>query len=105
MTLEAFLKGTVMNIDFSRVLKDLDGKDLNGGTALREFCVNSLIAENKSKSVDEAVRRYNLAKDIKVAEKELNVEAKDITLIKESIAAAYPPIIAGQVCLMLEGEE
>ena len=94
-----------MKLDVTLALKDVDGERLKDGKTLRDICIFALSYENESKSVDEAVKKYNLIKDFKSTKKEIELVAEDIILLKKAVAKIYKPFIGGQVCLILDGKE
>jgi hypothetical protein len=96
-------------IDFSTLLKDLDGKPLPLSAeknaqplTLRDVVVNSLIAPKQanagSAAPERKVKEFVLATRVANAKTPLTLTSEDITLIKEDVSAVYPsPLIIGRV--------
>ena len=97
-----------MIVDFSKVLKNLNGdnlKDETGDITLKSICVNSLLATipNETPTGEEKLLRYSLATQINKDE-EVDLSAEDISKIKKMVGQAFPTVIVGQTFLMLEGK-
>ena len=70
--------------------------------------VNALLAAVRGEVIsgEEKLNRYELAKSIYEAKgSEIEVTAEQIVLIKKCINMVYGPLVYGQCCHMLEGNE
>ncbi len=111
-----------MKIDFNRQFKELDGKVIpeqppgmvknDKGEmeekkyppfTLRKACTNVLVmgerdAQGRPKEMTgkQKVERYELAKKIHNSTGLVDLQAEEITLLKELIGRIYPPITVGQ---------
>lgn len=102
-----------MKIDFSSVLKGLDGKELKGdlkgekSLTLGSVCVESLMAsfpDEERLSGNDKVKRFKLAQKI-YNRTPVDITVEDASLIKELIGKAYGPLIVGQVWDLLENNK
>jgi len=97
-----------MKIDFTKQLKDLDGKTIvekDGAITLKSICINSLMAnyqDEKNLSGEEKFKRYELAMKISENGKDVDLKAEDISLIKQLVGKAFTPLVVGQTYKMLE---
>jgi len=107
-----------MIIDFTQVLKDLDGKPIRGkkivedgkvvgdeDATLRFICSDVLLAElqDEKSSGEDKIRRYELAKAIYNCD-EMDLKVEDIALIKRRVGKIHFPLIVGITSEMLEGK-
>ena len=110
--LKILMKGeTKMKIDFTQVLKDLDGKEIkgpDGDITLGFICVDALLAplenEMKTPNADDTIRRYEFAKAIHKGE-EMELKVEDVALLKDRILKTRPALIYGITSDMLEKKE
>ncbi len=106
------MKGeTKMKIDFTQVLKDLDGKAIkgpDGDITLGFICVDALLAplkgETERPNADDTIRKYEFAKAIHKGE-EMDLKAEDIVLLKGRILKTRTTLIYGITSDMLEKKE
>lgn len=106
------MKGeTKMKIDFTQVLKDLDGKEIkgpDGDITLGFICVDALLAplkgETEKPNAADTIRWYEFAKAIHKGE-EMDLKAEDIALLKGRILKIRPTLIYGITSDMLEKKE
>jgi len=92
-------------IDFSTVLKDIDGKpipDGEGQATLGRACANALLIDDRDASGDEKVKRFLIATKIRDAKKINDLPVEDIALIKKLVAKAFPPLIVGRCWEILD---
>ena len=100
-----------MKIDFTQVLRDLDGKEIkgpDGDITLGFICVDALLAplkgEMEKPNAGDAIRRYEFAKAIHKGE-EMDLKAEDIALLKGRILKTRTTLIYGITSDMLEKKE
>ena len=100
-----------MKIDFTQVLKDLDGKEIkgpDGDITLGFICVDALLAplkgEMEKPNAGDTIRRYEFAKAIHNGE-ELDLKVEDIALLKGRILKTRTTLIYGITSDMLEKKE
>jgi hypothetical protein len=99
-----------MKIDFSYVMKDFKGEDINQPQplTLAEVCAQALLGnfeEDKTASAEAKIARFRLAHKLFVKNDagetvpagELDLSIEDATLIKKFVNKAYGVIIVGQV--------
>ena len=114
-------------IDFSTILRDLDGKPIertpaktvvgDNGTrtevpaesaTLKHACVDSLLAELQSDGTsvgaEERLRRFTLAARINGATSPLDLKADHIVLLKKRIEQCCPTLILGRCYEILDPE-
>ena len=94
-----------MRVDFSKVLTDLDGKELEEGkkkVTLKQVCVNALMAVDQKENIDgtEKLKRYQLA--TKINKGTMDVSVEEVAKIKELVGKYFSTIIVGQVYELLE---
>jgi hypothetical protein len=92
-----------MKIDMTQELVDLTtGEKLQDGT-LRGICVRALLFRdpNSQMSGDDQLKRYMLAQRLQEND-EVDLQAHEITLIKDSIAIIFQPMVTGQAWLLLD---
>ena len=84
-------------------LVGFDGSPFTDGATLRSVIVNALagMAEGEQLTGEQKLERYRLAKKIHV-EDEAKLRAEDVVLVKAVVAAAYGPLVVGQVFEALE---
>ena len=98
-----------MLVNVNQVLKTLDGqtmKDNDGqGNAIdatvKMAIVNAVLSPVQKESGVEKVKKYELAKKVFNAD-EVDLDEKEIALIKERIGELYAPVIVGQVYELLK---
>ena len=100
-----------MKIDFTQVLRDLDGEAIkgpDGDITLGFICVDALLAtlegEMKTPNADDMIRRYEFAKAIHKGE-EMDLKVEDIVLLKGRILKTRPTLIYGITSDMLEKKD
>lgn len=101
-----------MKIDFSVVLKGLDGVELkprdmdSKSLTLRDVCVDALLVEKPGDKVDskEKLRRYRLAEKIYGCKEPISLSVEDIVIIKEQTAFRWSTLVMGRAWDLLEGE-
>lgn len=101
-----------MKVDFSQSLLDITGDPIDGpdGRAtLGGACINSLLTPVPSENPkgEEKLRRFHLSIQIQEAVKggssTVDLEAQDISYLKEILSKGHTALIYGQACDMLEG--
>ncbi len=100
-------------IDFSQNLKTRAGDDIKQDDkdfTLRDICAQSLLSEHPDKngrpeivSSEEKAKRLRLAVRIDCSPDPIDLTAKDISLIQNTLNI-FPPISCGQALMMLDGE-
>jgi len=97
-------------IDFSQVMKDLDGKAIRDGEAeltLRSVTVNALMTllpDERSLGGEEKARRYTLGMKIHKAKEPLELKAEQVTLVKKCVGGVYTPLVVGQAFHLLDND-
>jgi len=87
-------------------LKVMDEEGVKHEVTLEEVCSQALLTEypEEKNSMQEKDKRYRIW--LKILDKdEVSLKAEEITLIKTQIAKRYPPLVCGQACALLEGED
>ena len=90
-----------MKIDFSAVIKDLDGDPVKDGekdaTLGRVACTALLAsyADEQNLAAEDKVRRFRLA-EIAAKGGEREVKVEDVALIKTLIGKAFAPLVVGR---------
>lgn len=100
-----------MKINFGIELKAINGEPLLDAESkeakvitLGVVTTNALLAPVQEDSGVQKAKKYKLA--IKtVDEKELDLEAEDIAMIKECIGKGYAPLVVGQCFDILDNKE
>ena len=111
-----------MKVNVTKVLRTLAGDELRNPTVrcdkcgyvlegepitLRSVCVEALLRPREQQraalSGEEKLKRYVLAQKVNV-EDELDLTAKEIVTLKDTIAEIYPPLVVGQAWQILEGQ-
>ena len=97
-----------MKVKVKTVLEDIKGAALMGPDGkplvIGEVLQAALLQDNEKGDVKDAVRRFNLARDIETND-EVELSAEDVVMLKKSLSNLYKPLVAGQVCLLLEGKK
>ena len=103
-------------IDFTVVLKDLNGEDIiernlapdntakSKPLTLGAVAANALLAQfedEKNLSGEEKVKRYGLAMRV-VSSKDAALKAEEVAEIKKLVAKAYSPLIVGRAWGLLD---
>ncbi len=96
------------------LVKDRDGNELvtviksKNVLTLKKVCVESLLAsfgQGEKDTGEDKAKRYILAMKIHEAKKDVDdLEAEDISLLKELIGNNYGPLVVGQAHMMLENK-
>ncbi|MCW4050360.1 MAG: hypothetical protein NWE89_11565 [Candidatus Bathyarchaeota archaeon] len=83
-------------------IPDEKGQPIN----LRKIITRALLTLHQSERANgvESYKRCKLAERVYEADKELEIESEDITLIKRLIGELFAPIIVGQAYDALEGK-
>jgi len=97
-----------MLVNVNQTLKTMDGqvmKDNVDGNAVdatvKMAIVNAILSPTKDESGIEKVKKYELAKKI-YASDEVDLDEKEIALIKERVGEGFAPIIVGQIFELLK---
>src|SRR5262245_23377648 len=96
-----------MKIDFSAVIKDLDGSPVKQGekdATLGHVACTALLAsyaDEQNLPVEDKVRRFRLA-EIAAKGGEREVKVEDVALIKQLIGKAFAPLIVGRAYDIIE---
>jgi hypothetical protein len=99
-----------MKIDFNHTLVDLDQKPIKNGQAnfiLKDAATTALLADFSGEQISgqEKAVRFSLATKIHGANGHpLDLDLDDVKLVRDLIAKAYPPLVAGQVWQLLNGD-
>ena len=97
-----------MTLDVTQVLVGFDGEALMDGDkpiSLRPICLNALTAQLEADKGMTGVKKteiWVLCGKIYKEDRPL-MTSDEITLIKDRIAAAYPPLVVGPAFLLLNG--
>lgn len=101
-----------MKIDFSQILKTLDGKPIktpeNKNLTLRDATTNALLSaheDEKNLAGKDKALRYHLAMRIYGAKSPILLKSEECTLIKDLTGKAYLPLIVGQVWEIIDPAE
>lgn len=97
-----------MLIDTNTKLVSLQGNELkdNDGTGnvidatFKLVVVNAILAPVQNESGTDKVRKYELAKRI-YKNDEVDLDEKEIALIKERVGELFPPLVCGQIYELL----
>jgi len=84
-------------------LKDTNTKGEAVDATLEMCLINALLApmgQGKTEAGTEKLKKFNLAKKIN-DNKEVDLSADDIVLLKNRVGEVYPPLIVGQVYELL----
>lgn len=98
-----------MKVDFSQELKSLDGKPFEkepGVNAnLGDMCVTALLTEvpKEPATPEDKLKRWELAKRL-YEQKEVEVTAEDIALIKKMAGKVFLPALMGTLYDVLESK-
>lgn len=101
------MDGKVLTQDKPRMDEDgkvigSDKEDVVFGHMLK---IALLQAHEEDKKVDEKVTRFELSLRLVAAkDKEIDLEAEDIVLLKKLVGRMYAPLVVGQVFRLLEGK-
>jgi len=97
-----------MLVNVNQVLKTMDGqvmKDNVDGNAVdatvKMAIVNAILSPVKDESGVDKVKKYELAKKI-YASDEVDLDEKEIALIKERVGEGFAPIVVGQIFELLK---
>ena len=97
-----------MKINVNQTLKTIEGvimKDMVDGNAVdatvKTAIVNAVLSPVKDESGVDKVKKYELAKKI-YASDEVDLDEKEIALIKERVGEGFAPIIVGQIFELLK---
>ena len=96
-----------MKIDFSAVIKDLDGDPVKDGekdaTLGRVACTALLAsyADEQNLAAEDKVRRFRLA-EIAAKGGEREVKVEDVALIKTLIGKAFAPLVVARAYDIIE---
>ena len=97
-----------MLVNVNQVLKTIDGqamKDNVDGKAVdatvKMVIVNAILSPVEKESGIDKVTKYELAKKI-YASDEVDLDEKEIALIKERVGEGFAPIIVGQIFELLK---
>lgn len=73
---------------------------------LKTLCITALLNEfpNETPTADERYKRYKLFQKFDKANGKIDLEAEDLSLVKELIGKTHPTLIMGQAYDMLEGK-
>ena len=94
----------LLNEDGSEHIKLIKTKN---ALILKRICVDSLLAnlgQGEKDTSENKVKRYSLAIKIHESKKDIDLEAEDISLLKELIGNNYGPLVVGQAHHMLENK-
>ena len=97
-----------MLVNVNQALKTIDGqvmKDSVDGNAvdatMKMAIVNAILSPVKDESGVDKVKKYELAKKI-YAYDEVDLDEKEIALIKERVGEGFAPIVVGQIFELLK---
>ena len=97
-----------MLVNVNQVLKTMDGqvmKDNVDGNAVdatvKMAIVNAILSPVKDESGVDKVKKYELAKKI-YASDEVDLDEKEIALIKARVGEGFAPIVVGQIFELLK---
>ena len=98
-----------MVIDVSKNLVQLNGKPMldNDDTGnvvnatVKMALVNAVLSPEQNEKGTQKIQKYELAKKIYNAEKDVEVTAEEVVLMKKCIESAYAPLIVGQLTELL----
>lgn len=84
-----------------QVMKDADGQGNAVDATLRMAIVNAVLSPVQNENGVEKVKKYELAKKV-YANDEVDLDEKEIALIKERVGETFAPIIVGQIYEILK---
>lgn len=98
-----------MNIDFTRPILDIHGKEIKDGEAtltLARAAVTALLSQQQDErlSAEQHLKHYSLAQRIQGAAEPVDLTAEETALIKERASKTFFTPVAAPVMLMLEGK-
>ena len=102
-----------MIVHVDETLKTLDGQVMRDGdgqgnvidATVKLALINALLAPVDKESGIEKVKKYELARKIYRAEKEVELTVEEVALCKKRVGEVFPtPIVVGQVTEVLEGK-
>ena len=86
------------------VIMDVDEKGNATPATLKLALVNAILSSEPNEKPVDKLHKYELAKSIYKAEKEVELKVEDVALIKRRVEDVYAPLIVGQVVELLEGK-
>jgi hypothetical protein len=100
-----------MVIDVSKNLVQLNGQPImdmdEQGNAVpatvKNALVNAVLSPEQNEKGTQKVQKYELAKKLYRAEKDVEVTAEEVVLIKKRVEELFAPLIVGQIVELLEG--
>jgi flagellar basal body rod protein FlgG len=99
-----------MVIDVSKILVQLNGQPLmdndgQGNTVpatVKNALVNAVLSPEQNEKGTQKVQKYELAKKLFSAEKDVEVTAEEVVLMKRRVEELYSPLVVGQLAEMLK---
>jgi len=85
-------------------IMDLDAEGKAVPATVKTALVNAVLLPEQNEKGVQKVQKYELAKKLYKAEKDVEVTAEDVVLLKKVVENSYAPLIVGQVLELLEGK-
>ena len=82
-------------------MKDSDGQGNITEATVKSAIVNAILSPVQKETGIEKVAKYELAKKI-YASDEVNLDEKEIALIKDRVGELYAPVVVGQIYELLK---
>jgi hypothetical protein len=93
---------TIVGADFKTPMIDENKKPV----LIKNLLVNAVLGQDRQEMPgEEKLERFELAKKISGASPCVEVTAKELTLIRNSVQRVYPPILVGQLEEVLSAAE
>ncbi len=101
-----------MQIDFSKVIRTIDGEEMKLARVGREpvpmtlglVAIEALLGDDPQATASAKVERFVLASKIQAATVPLDLSPESVTLIRERIGALCPTLICGRAFELLDAK-
>ena len=82
-------------------IMDVDGNGNAVPATVKMALVNAVLAPERDEKGIQKIQKYELAKRLYQAEKEVEVTAEEVVLMKKRVEELYAPLIVGQLAELL----
>jgi hypothetical protein len=98
-----------MLIDVSKILVNIAGQPIMDTTdngeavpaTVKMALVNAVLSPEQNEKGIQKIQKYELAKRLYQADKEVEVTAEEVVLMKKRVEELYAPLIVGQLAELL----